>query len=254
MYSEPIRALLAEHARLLVDVKTLERRQRPLRGGPHIALHREPHARARGAFRRRVPRPHARPQDLRSIRALVGGHRASCAGPHGIGHKPRELDRSLTHAAPKASKDFDALLERVHALGREVIAPAAGAVDRDARFPHEAFEALRGREAALLLRAGGVRRHGPRHRAGLAHLRGAGPVLRLDRDDLRDAPDPGRLHRASRASARRSSATTRARSRAKQLLLASATTEVGVGGDVRSSICAVEGRRRPFHPREEGAR
>ena len=39
--------------------------------------------------------------------------------------------------------DFPALLERVHVIGSEVIAPAAVEVDRDARFPHESFAALR---------------------------------------------------------------------------------------------------------------
>ena len=38
---------------------------------------------------------------------------------------------------------YSELLEQVHALGRDVIAPAAEAVDRDARFPIEAFEGLK---------------------------------------------------------------------------------------------------------------
>jgi len=45
--------------------------------------------------------------------------------------------------APTGDQDFARLLERVHAIGREVIAPAAEAVDRDARFPEESFAALR---------------------------------------------------------------------------------------------------------------
>jgi len=40
------------------------------------------------------------------------------------------------------SPAFSSILERVHQIGREVIAGAADAVDRDARFPTEAFEAL----------------------------------------------------------------------------------------------------------------
>ena len=39
--------------------------------------------------------------------------------------------------------DFEALLERVHTIGAEVICPAAIEVDRDARFPTESFAALR---------------------------------------------------------------------------------------------------------------
>src|ERR1700730_8411180 len=35
------------------------------------------------------------------------------------------------------------LLDRVHQIGGAVVAPSADAVDRDARFPREAIEALR---------------------------------------------------------------------------------------------------------------
>ena len=45
--------------------------------------------------------------------------------------------------APLESADFNALMERIHALGRDVIAVNADAVDRDARFPQEAFDALK---------------------------------------------------------------------------------------------------------------
>ena len=44
--------------------------------------------------------------------------------------------------------DFDQLLQRVHAIGKDVLAVHAADVDRDARFPHEAIRALR--EAELL--------------------------------------------------------------------------------------------------------
>ena len=37
--------------------------------------------------------------------------------------------------------EFQALLERVHTLGRDVVAAHAAEVDRDARFPVEAFTA-----------------------------------------------------------------------------------------------------------------
>ncbi|HEX6632512.1 MAG TPA: acyl-CoA dehydrogenase family protein, partial [Usitatibacter sp.] len=45
--------------------------------------------------------------------------------------------------APAQQPDLDALLARVRQLGRDVVAPNADAVDREARFPREAFEALR---------------------------------------------------------------------------------------------------------------
>jgi len=48
-----------------------------------------------------------------------------------------------SEAAPSAApNDFASLLERVHAIGREIVAPNAEAVDRDARFPAESFAAL----------------------------------------------------------------------------------------------------------------
>src|SRR5437016_12695734 len=45
-------------------------------------------------------------------------------------------------------EEFDRLLQKAHAVGKEVLAPCAAAVDRDARFPREAFDALR--QAKLL--------------------------------------------------------------------------------------------------------
>ncbi|MBV9467630.1 MAG: acyl-CoA dehydrogenase family protein, partial [Abitibacteriaceae bacterium] len=44
---------------------------------------------------------------------------------------------------PQPSPNLAAILERVHAIGRDTIAPHADAVDRDARFPTEAIEALK---------------------------------------------------------------------------------------------------------------
>ena len=38
--------------------------------------------------------------------------------------------------------DFDEILQKVHEIGKDVIAPAADEVDREARFPREAFDAL----------------------------------------------------------------------------------------------------------------
>ena len=47
------------------------------------------------------------------------------------------------HRAHGPEAEFDSVLGRVHALGREVLAAHAGDVDRDARFPREAVTALR---------------------------------------------------------------------------------------------------------------
>ena len=56
---------------------------------------------------------------------------------------PAHLQLATAPATPAEPEGFPALLERVRALGREVIAPAAFAVDRVARFPEEAISALR---------------------------------------------------------------------------------------------------------------
>ncbi|MEJ2361054.1 MAG: acyl-CoA dehydrogenase family protein, partial [Gammaproteobacteria bacterium] len=45
-------------------------------------------------------------------------------------------------------QDFDSLLKHVHEIGKEIILPAADDVDKNARFPSEAIDALR--EAKLL--------------------------------------------------------------------------------------------------------
>jgi alkylation response protein AidB-like acyl-CoA dehydrogenase len=50
-----------------------------------------------------------------------------------------------TRMSPPA---FERLLHKTHTLGREVLAVFAAEVDRDARFPREAIEAMR--QARLL--------------------------------------------------------------------------------------------------------
>ena len=87
----------------------------------------------------------------------------------------------------------------------------------------------------------------PRELGGGKHAVGevAGAVAALarhccvDRHGVRHAPAPGGLPGAPR-SFRAACVTTSGRSSPHQLLLASATTEIGVGGDIRSSVCAVE--------------
>lgn len=131
------------------------------------------------------------------------------------------------------------LLARVHAIGRESLAPHASAVDHEARFPEEAFAALK---AEGLLGAYVPRQYGgmgldvvelsqvcevlgqycgssamvfAMHQIQVACLVHHATQSRFFAEFLRELVD-------------------------QQLLLASATTEVGVGGDLRSSICALE--------------
>ena len=140
------------------------------------------------------------------------------------------------HVVPVARPS---LLDRVHAIGRASVAPYAIEVDRDARFPAEAMAALKGARllsAYVPVELGGaglpvseivdiceVLGHYcastamiyAMHQiqvACLVHHGRKAPFFRRYLGELCD----------------------------RQLLLASATTEVGIGGDVRSSRCAID--------------
>jgi len=130
------------------------------------------------------------------------------------------------------------LARQADRIGAEVAGPAADDVDRKARFPSEAVESLRsegfmdalvpvelgGKGASVESVASAVSALG-RYCASTAmiyamHLMQLACLVRHGRSAaLRDYL--GELSDG-------------------QLLLASATTEVGVGGDIRTSICAVE--------------
>jgi acyl-CoA dehydrogenase len=140
---------------------------------------------------------------------------------------------------PPPANPFDALLERVHALGRDRIAPLADEFDRDARFPHEAFDALR---AERLLSA-----YVPAEYGGLGLS--VGEVARLCETLAQYCASTAMIfamhqiqvacivHHGLDTPFYRDYAREIA---ARQLLVASATTEMGIGGDVRSSLCAVK--------------
>lgn len=130
------------------------------------------------------------------------------------------------------------LIQRARRIAEDVADKASFEVDRDARFPVEAIDALKdegllgamvpgelgGVGASLSQTAAAVTALG-RHCASTAmvfamhHIQVACLVRHGETDFIRDAV---------RTVAE------------QQLLLASATTEVGIGGDVRTSGCAVE--------------
>ena len=134
---------------------------------------------------------------------------------------------------------FDELLGTVHRLGREIVQPAAADVDALARFPTEAFDALRSHallSAYVPTELGGAGLSMTQicrlcealgeycastamiyamHQIQVACIVHHGTDSGYFRDYLRRLVD-------------------------EQLLLASATTEVGVGGDLRTSVCALE--------------
>ena len=132
----------------------------------------------------------------------------------------------------------DDLSRRAEAIGAKVAGPAADDVDRAARFPTEAVDALREDSFLSILIP--------------TELGGAGATLEEVADVVfelgRHCASTGMIfamHQIQVASIVR-----HGRSRffrdylaqvaEHQLLLASATTELGVGGDVRTSVCTVE--------------
>jgi len=130
------------------------------------------------------------------------------------------------------------LVRRAARIGEDVAAPAADDVDRKARFPVEAFEALRadGLLAALVPQEFG----GPGASVGAVaeavealarHCASTAMVFAMHQLQVACLVRHGRsalLRDYQRLLA------------SQQPLLASATTEIGVGGDIRTSICAVE--------------
>jgi acyl-CoA dehydrogenase len=138
-----------------------------------------------------------------------------------------------------AGLPFAELLKQVHRIGREALAPHADAVDRDARFPQEAFTALK---AARLLGAYVPRSHGGLG-LGLGQVAQLGEVLGQYCASsamifaMHQIQVACIVHHALEADFFADFARQIA---AQQLLLASATTEVGIGGDLRSSICALQ--------------
>jgi len=146
--------------------------------------------------------------------------------------------RSIQPAVPRDTT-FTSLLEKVHALGREVIAPNSDEVDRDARFPREAFEALK---AEKLLSA-----YVPAEFGGLGLS--IGEVAKLCETLGQYCASTAMIYAMHQIQVacivHHGLATPFFRDYVREIvtqqhLVASATTEMGIGGDVRSSICAVK--------------
>lgn len=144
----------------------------------------------------------------------------------------------MTHPM-RSSSQFAVLLEAVHAIGRDVIAPSASEVDRDARFPHEAFDALKLHKllsSYVPVEYGGM---------GLdiieisklcealgQYCASTAMVFAMHQIQVGCI-----VHHAMESTYFQSYVCDLV---ANQYLIASATTELGIGGDVRSSICAAQ--------------
>ena len=151
---------------------------------------------------------------------------------------------ALPHLATLAESEGPAAsstspLELATSIARTVAGPAAGSVDRESRFPSESFAALR--EARLLSalvpsRFGGL---------GLS-ITDVAAICEVLGQHCANTAMVYAMHQIQVASlVRHGQHVPYFRELlhelvARQLLLGSATTEVSVGGDVRSSVCAVE--------------
>jgi len=123
-------------------------------------------------------------------------------------------------------------------IGAEIAGPAAASVDRDARFPKEAFEALRAERMLSVLLPTELGCTG----ASIAQVARAVEALA---NHCASTAMVYAMHQIQVACLLRHGATPWIQEHlrtvvAREGLLASATTEAGVGGDVRSSVCAVE--------------
>ncbi len=141
-----------------------------------------------------------------------------------------------TTGAPAAGPTSD-LQATARRIGTEVAGVHAAEVDRDARFPKEAIDAFRaeGLLGALI----------PHELGGLGHgLREAAVVVREVARHCSSAALVLAMHHIQVASLVRHHevgplADFVRRVAEEQLLLASATTEIGIGGNTRSSSCHV---------------
>src|SRR5947209_650343 len=142
-------------------------------------------------------------------------------------------------SADGANQAFQRLLQQAHALGREVLAPRAAEVDRDARFPREAFDGLK---QARFLSAYVPREFGGAGRnvvqvarlcEALGQYCGSSAMIYA----MHKIQVACVVHHAQQSAYFRDYLR---RLVEEQRLMASATTELGVGGDLRTSLCAVE--------------
>lgn len=134
---------------------------------------------------------------------------------------------------------FDQILANVHAIGKNVLAKHADSVDREARFPRESIEALRN---AKLLSA-----YVPEEFGGMGlnileiakicealgqYCGSSAMIYAMHKIQVACVVQHGQSSEYFRDYLRELCR--------EQRLMASATTEVGTGGDLRSSICSLE--------------
>jgi acyl-CoA dehydrogenase len=145
----------------------------------------------------------------------------------------------LTRQQNAETVNLDNLFEQVHELGREIVAPAAPDVDSAARFPSEALAALKQHKlmsAYVPVELGGM---------GLDVIQVAKICEILGQYDgsvamiyaMHQIQVACLVHHGLKSNYIRAYLR---RLVQQQRLIGSATTEIGTGGDLRSSICAIE--------------
>lgn len=136
-------------------------------------------------------------------------------------------------------QDFDALLKRVHQIGKDVILPAAEDVDKNARFPKEAIDALKAEKllsAYVPVELGGMGldiNQIARICEALGQYCGSSAMVYA----MHKIQVACVVHHGMKSAYFCQYMQDLVK---EQRLMASATTEIGIGGDLRSSICAVE--------------
>lgn len=145
----------------------------------------------------------------------------------------------VVDVAEESVLNYEDLLKQVHEIGKDVLAEHAADVDRNARFPREAFDALS--EAKLLSAYVPVEFGGmglnifqiAKICEALGQYCGSSAMIYA----MHCIQVACVVHHAQ------GSAYFRKYLRSlvdEQRLMASATTEIGTGGDLRSSVCAIE--------------
>jgi acyl-CoA dehydrogenase len=148
------------------------------------------------------------------------------------------VDFPAASATSELSPAAAARVERARQIAREVAGPAAAAVDRDARFPAEAIGAL---AAERLLSA-----HVPEGLGGFgASMAELGQMCEALGQRCASAAMVFAMHQVQVACLVRHGSTPFFQGYLQELardqrLIASVTSEAGVGGSVRTSICPIE--------------
>jgi acyl-CoA dehydrogenase len=140
--------------------------------------------------------------------------------------------------ANRLDHDFASLEKIIHTIGKDVVQPAALEVDRDARFPIEAFNELK--------RAQMLSCYIPTELGGMGlNIKEVAKLCEILGGYDASTAMIFAMHQIQIACIVHHSANSDYFKQYlrdvcdQQFLLASATTELGVGGDLRSSLCAV---------------